>query len=97
MLPIIPPIIRVSVFYPLPCPITCVHARIATKLRWRAPWSRVKRCRRRSVTVSGRQGLLQTESDRELKADCAAALYNLARDQSNCQVKDLIVGRRRRR
>lgn len=32
------------------------------------------------------QGLLQTESDKALKADCAAALYNLARNQDNCQV-----------
>eukprot|EP00752_Nemacystus_decipiens_P010361 g9231.t1 len=30
-------------------------------------------------------GLLQTESDQALKADCAAALYNLARNQDNCQ------------
>ncbi|CAM9379489.1 unnamed protein product [Scytosiphon promiscuus] len=30
-------------------------------------------------------GLLQTETDKALKADCAAALYNLARNQDNCQ------------
>ncbi|CAM9234741.1 unnamed protein product [Ectocarpus sp. 4 AP-2014] len=30
-------------------------------------------------------GLLQTESDKALQADCAAALYNLARNQENCQ------------
>ncbi|CAM9093459.1 unnamed protein product, partial [Hapterophycus canaliculatus] len=30
-------------------------------------------------------GLLQTESDKGLKADCGAALYNLARNQDNCQ------------
>ncbi|CAM9405226.1 unnamed protein product, partial [Discosporangium mesarthrocarpum] len=29
--------------------------------------------------------LLQSESDRELKADCAAALYNLAQSPENCQ------------